>query len=446
MNAWLLESTQHAFRRKLAAILIGLFVLVHGQSLFRDYGHLLACVALDCFFRRRSVDAPGEMEGCKLNSGDILAWHYSMRTPVRVEWQAGIITSVAAAPEAPSDLWIAPGLFDLQVNGYGGVDFQRDTITREDLFHAVRRMRTDGCTRFFLTLVTDKWPAMLARLQKFRNWRSQSDELKNSIAGWHIEGPFLSAQPGFHGAHDPALTCDPTPEHIRELRAGTGSDPLLLTMAPERRGALECIALAATLGMKVSLGHTDASAGTLAEAVKAGASGFTHLGNGCTQQLDRHDNILWRVFETPGLTAGVIPDRIHVSAPLFRIFHRQLSRIYYTTDAVSPAGAPPGRYSIGRWEVDVGADQVVRPAGKTHLAGSALRPIQGVFRAAEMLGCAWQESWPRASLEPARVAGFNEPLIAGQPADFCLLKQPGSNGPGELQVYARGEVCAHEPE
>src|SRR5206468_3052944 len=103
------------------------------------------------------------------------------------------------------------------------------------------------------------------------------------------------AEPGFCGAHNPAVMCDPTEPHIRELREITENDPLLCTLAPERRGALEAIALATSLGIKVSLGHTNAAAEILRAAGASGATGFTHLANACPRELDRHDNIIWRV-------------------------------------------------------------------------------------------------------------------------------------------------------
>src|SRR5205823_8128399 len=109
-----------------------------------------------------------------------------------------------------------------------------------------------------------------------------------------------------------------------------GDDLLLLTLSPERPSALNAIALAVSLGIKISLGHTNASAEVLRQAVAAGATGFTHLANGCPRELDRHDNILWRVFDMSGLMVSLIPDQIHVSAPLFRLCHRVLSvSIYY---------------------------------------------------------------------------------------------------------------------
>jgi N-acetylglucosamine-6-phosphate deacetylase len=325
---------------------------------------------------------------------------------------------------------------DVQVNGYGGVDFQRDNLSVEDLLKATRGLRAAGCTRFLLTLITDEWSKLTSRLKRLRGLRAESAELQKAIAGWHVEGPFLSGVAGFHGAHDPALMLEPTSERIRELREITGTEPLLLTLAPERAGSLEAIALAKSLGIKISLGHTDASAEVLRQAVAAGASGFTHLANGCPRELDRHDNILWRVLETPGLTAGLIPDGIHVSPVLFRMIHRLLGEeaIYYTTDAMAAAGAGPGRYAIGKVEVEVGADEVVRQPGKTNFAGSALRPVDGVFRAAGMLNGSWQEAWARFSSAPARLAGLPFGLDAGRAADFCVLKLEGRNQLGELRV------------
>jgi N-acetylglucosamine-6-phosphate deacetylase len=360
---------------------------------------------------------------------EIVALHCSTARPVRVRWRDGVITHIEKVADGPNDLWIAPALFDLQVNGYGGVDFQQDHLTVEDLEKAAASLRRDGASRFLLTLITDEWPALTSRLRRIRSLRAQSPILQKAIAGWHIEGPFLSDQPGFHGAHHPEFMCDPSPEHILELRTITGEDPLLLTVSPERRGVIKAIELAVSRGIKISLGHTNASAEALAAAVRAGATAFTHLGNGCPRELDRHDNILWRVFETPGLAAGLISDQIHVSPALFRLIHRVLppDSIYYTTDAMSAAGSPPGCYRLGKTELEVGADQVVRQPGKQLFAGSALRPVDGIVRAARMLDRPWQEIWPRFSATPARIMGLQSALGPGAPADFCLLRATGAH-------------------
>jgi N-acetylglucosamine-6-phosphate deacetylase len=372
-----------------------------------------------------------------MNDGAICGRHFATGQPVQVRWCDGIITEVSpAASEAAPEIWLAPCLVDLQVNGFGGIDLQRDDLTPDDLLSAARALRTAGCGRFLLTLITDEWPKLTTRLRRLRALRAKLPELQRAIAGWHIEGPFLSAEPGFHGAHNSAFMLDPTPAHIQELRAIAGSDPLLLTIAPERNGALEAIALAASLGITISLGHTKATVEVLRRAVGAGATGFTHLGNGCPRELDRHDNIVLRVLDTPGLIVSLIPDRIHVSPALFRLIHRarQSNGIYYTADAMSAAGAPPGRYTLGALEVEVGADQIVCQPGRTNFAGSALRPIDGVFRAAEMLGCPWQEIWGRFSTAPAQFMGLNAALEIGQPANICQLQIGPDNRPAELKM------------
>ena len=375
-----------------------------------------------------------------MNEGEVSAKHFSTGKPVQVRWKNGVITSIKEISSAPENSWIAPALFDLQINGYGGIDFQQDNLTVEDLLSAARQLRRDGCAQFFLTLITDDWSSLTTRLRHVNKLRSQSDELQGAIAGWHIEGPFLSDQPGFHGAHNPEFMRDPKPEQIRELREITANDPLLLTLSPERTGSMEAISLAKSLGITISLGHTNASAETLRQAVTAGATGFTHLANGCPREMDRHDNILWRVLEMPTLAVSLIPDKIHVSPALFRLVHRMMGgNIYYTTDAMSAAGAPPGTYKLADMELEVGADQIVRQPGKTNFAGSALKPIDGIFRAAKMLNRPWWEIWPRFSTGPAKLIGVPHGLEGGNTANFCWLKFASSTLV-ELKTYSGGQA------
>lgn len=375
-----------------------------------------------------------------MNSGEICARHYQSGEAVRVRWTEGVINSVQSCDEPVLDRWIAPALFDLQVNGFAGVDFQLDGLGLHELESAAQSLRQAGCSRFFLTLITDEWAAMLRRLRHLRSLRHQSLLLQHAIAGWHIEGPFLSEEPGFCGAHDPGRMCDPTLQHIRELRGAGGGDSLLLTVAPERPGAIAAIAEAVSLGMTVSLGHTNASAAVLQEAIRAGATGFTHLGNGCPKELDRHDNILWRALDTTDLRISLIPDRIHVSPSLFRLIHRAQDRrtILYTADAVVAAGAVPGRYTVGRLRVEVGPDQIVRQPGKSNFAGSALRPIDGVRRAAEMLRRPWQEVWDGFSTRPASFVSLRHGLEAGCPADLCVIYSRDGTHISATDVWARG--------
>lgn len=360
-----------------------------------------------------------------MTRGDVIARDCWSKDTIRLRFEDGIITGKEKAPGAETGgWWIAPGLIDLQVNGFLGIDFQCDHIDRGQLERAVNGLHQAGCSGFMLTLVTEEWPRLIKRLTTLRDICATSPLLKHAVIGWHVEGPFLSSKPGFYGAHDPGCLADPTTAHITQLRAATGNDRVILTLAPERAGAIEAIKLAVSMGIKVFLGHTDASAETLAEAIRAGATAFTHIGNGCPPLWDRHDNITWRVLDQPDLVVTVIPDCIHVAPPLFRIIHRvkQASSIVYISDAMAAAGMPPGRYKLRNIEIDVGTDGVVRMPGTSQYAGSSLCPIAGVVRAIQMLGCPWQSAWANYSMCPAELMGLDIDLRPGMPADFCLIK------------------------
>jgi len=382
------------------------------------------------------------------NNGKLVARDYASGKLLTISWREGVITEMAPA-DAPPGLsrWIAPPLVDLQINGFAGIDFQQDDLTEDELLRAVDGLQQSGCTRFLLTLITDDWQRLTRRLHHLHRLRSNHPRLRQAIGGWHIEGPFLSPEPGYRGAHDPSRMLDPKPEHLTQLRSTVGSAPLLLTLAPEREGAIDCIAGAANQNIVVSLGHTNASSVVLERAVKAGATGFTHLGNACPQLLDRHDNLLWRVLDVPGLTFSLICDLHHVSPPLFRLIHRAASqgRVYYTTDAMAAAGAPAGVYSLGSLNLEVGTDGIVRQPGQTNFAGSALSPIEGVGRAARMLNCSWRQTWGGFSVRPARFMGWTSEVLPGQSADFCLIQTDRDDRITAIKTYVAGVPLESSP-
>ena len=342
--------------------------------------------------------------------------HWKSGKSIEVVFENGWIREIHTLPnEVASSKWILPPWIDCQVNGYAGIDFQQSGLTQEAMEHATWALKKDGCVGFFPTLITCPWEEMMDRLTHLKALTKKSSLLSNHILGWHLEGPFLSPETGYRGAHDPQCMEDPRPEHLEHIRSITEADPVLLTLAPERKGSMAFIRKAKKLGIRVSLGHTNADTQTLHEAFQAGARALTHLGNACPQQLDRHDNILLRALDPPRWITGLIPDGIHLSPTLFRCLHRWIpaSQIYYTTDAMAAAGSPPGRYHIAGLEVEVGADQVVRQPGQSNFAGSALKPIDGILRAAEMLGKNWKDLWPHGSLIPSKWLGLPLGLKVG---------------------------------
>lgn len=359
---------------------------------------------------------------------------------VRLTTVDGKIRSLEPLARAPAGLpLLLPPLVDIQVNGYAGVDFQRDDCTQAELERAATGLAEAACGRFFLTLITNRWEKMLARLRHYQALRAASPLLRRRIAGWHLEGPFMSPKPGFHGAHPPECMEPPSAARMQELKAIVGDEPTLLTMAPEWPAAPSAIHVARELGFHVWLGHTDATAEQIAAAVNAGAEGFTHLGNGCPGELHRHDNIIFRVLDEPRLRASLIPDRIHISPVLFRLMHQVLGpgRICYTTDAMAAAGAGPGVYDLAGMKVEVGADEVVRQPGKSNYAGSSLAPLEGVRRAAAMLRVPPVQVWDYFSTQPELFMGLPPALTAGAPADYCLLQETTAGT--RIEIHFVGE-------
>lgn len=370
---------------------------------------------------------------------EITARDYKTGKPITVKWNNETIVDIKPIDnEDINNIWIAPSLFDLQINGFSGVDFQDISINTESLIKAVNNLQQSCCSKFLLTLITDRWDRLIQKIKRLKELRDSNEILKYSIVGWHIEGPFLSDKIGFCGTHNPSLMIDPEPAYAHQLCSILSNDLILLTIAPERKGAIEFIKTATELGIIVSLGHTDAPYETLKAAVDSGARGFTHLGNGCPQLLDRKDNILWRVLNMENIKITLIPDTIHVSPPLFRLIHKVKNEIVYISDAISGAGATPGIYSLGDIKISVDNNGIIWNPTKTGYAGSSLCPIDGILRSMKMLNCEWQKVWERYSELPAAFMDIKHDISKNGNADFVIIKT-SNNTPEPVEIVVSGQ-------
>jgi N-acetylglucosamine-6-phosphate deacetylase len=268
------------------------------------------------------------------------------------------------------------GYVDIQVNGYAGVDFLGELVTREQLRKVADQLWSDGVTTILPTITTDEIPLMAGRMRHLRMLIDEDPKLRALMPAFHIEGPFISEKEGYRGAHFLEYVRPATPEACEPLieAAGGWSRVAMLTLAPEVDKGMRTTRWLSENGVVVALGHTDASLQELRDAEAAGAQIFTHLGNGCANQIHRHDNVLNRALSLEKLKYSLITDGHHLPWFVVKIWLKLLgvARCVVTTDCVSPAAAPPGRYKVGRWEMEVGEDRVVRPPGKTYLGGSAL--------------------------------------------------------------------------
>ncbi len=284
--------------------------------------------------------------------------------------------------------------FDFQVNGFGGVDFQAPSLSLAEAEHAVTVLRRHGVAGILLTLITDDIDAHCRRLEQFEKLRAASPRFARMIAGYHIEGPWLSPEPGYRGAHPPGPMHAPSIAEFDRMQAAAAGRIRLITLAPEWPGSPECIAAMTRAGVHISLGHTNASEAQIDDAIRAGARFVTHLGNGTPLEMHRHDNVVQRLLARDELIACLIPDGVHLPDFVLKNFYRAKpkGRVLFTTDAMSGAGAGPGRYKIGRLEIDVGVDGIARNPGGKGFAGSTLTPDDGVRRCAAALGISPAES------------------------------------------------------
>lgn len=285
----------------------------------------------------------------------------------------------------------APGFFDLQVNGFAGVDFQRSDLDQAALTRAVDGLLAHRTDRILLTLITDRIDSLCAKLANLERHRQADPKLARVIVGYHLEGPYMSPAPGYHGAHDPGLMKAPEIAEFERMQAAANGNVRLITIAPEQPGSSEFIRHITSRGVVASIGHSEADDRQIDEAIAAGLTMCTHLGNGIPVHLHRHDNIMQRLLARDELYACFIADGIHIPPRVLRNLVRAKPRdkVIITTDCMAAAGAGPGRFCIGRFEVDVGADGVVREPGKPNFAGSSLTMDQAAINLAAYLG--WDE-------------------------------------------------------
>ena len=264
-----------------------------------------------------------------------------------------------------------PGLVDLQVNGFNGVDFSGTDLTEEALVDAFRSILENGTTAFLPTLVTSPeavYQRNLALIAKV----GRLPEFQGHIPGIHIEGPFLSPEPGAVGAHNPAWIREPDTELFDRFIDWSEDTIRLLTVAAEREGADDLIRHAVRRGITVSLGHQMAREDDIARAVDAGATAVTHLGNGIPNMIHRHHNAIWAALGNDDLAVMLIADGFHLPPPVLKSMIRAkgAGRCVVVSDTAPLAGMPPGTYEYCGEEVVLENDGLLHNVRRNCLAGS----------------------------------------------------------------------------
>jgi N-acetylglucosamine-6-phosphate deacetylase len=266
------------------------------------------------------------------------------------------------------------GLFDLQVNGFAGVDFNTEMIDADQLDHALEAMLATGVTSCLPTLITAPADVLAARLAALDRAVARSRLGPVMVPGYHLEGPFLNPAEGYAGCHPANAMSIPDAALVEWLSRDLSRPILLVTLAPELPGSERFVTAMTSVGRVVAIGHSAADAATVARAAQAGARLSTHLGNGLPQTLHKVENPLFAQLAEDRLSASFIADGIHLPPHALKVMLRSkgLECSILVSDAVSAAAARPGLYPFAGMSVEHAADGSVRLPGSRYLAGSAL--------------------------------------------------------------------------
>ncbi|HPG41706.1 MAG TPA: N-acetylglucosamine-6-phosphate deacetylase [bacterium] len=358
--------------------------------------------------------------------------HYRDNTPVAIEIHndkiARIIRKPSLADPANAGLYIAPGLIDNQVNGYAGVSFGfggTNDLTLDGIRRVTQALWRDGVTTFLPTLTSNSQDVLIKNLRLLAQAMNDPD-CSGSIAGFHLEGPYISPQEGYRGAHPAKWVRPPDWDEFCRLNEAAGSHIRQVSLAPELPGAMEFIRNCRKNGIIVALGHHNAPAEVIAQAIDEGAVIATHLGNGCANRIDRHDNVFWPQLADDRLLITIICDGFHLRPEEIRVFYKVKGkeRIVLISDVTHFAALPPGIYRGAD-----GEEIELTTAGKLHypacqvLYGSAAPLRKGVGHIMQVTGCSLGDAIQMASGNPAKIYGLHDrgALEPGCRADIIMF-------------------------
>jgi len=357
----------------------------------------------------------------------IRARHYATGEKVDVTCDHGTITALGPAstrvPDREAD-WVAPALFDLQINGCDGHSFNSERLTVEQVHHVVGVCRKHGIGGFCPTLVTNAFSALAHGMSTLRRACEAAPEIARAIPAIHLEGPYISAEDGPRGAHPRQHIRPPDWDEFGRLQDAAGGRIRLVTLAPEHEGALPFIEQLAGSGVVVALGHTAASGTRIRDAIAAGARLSTHLGNGTHALLPRHENYVWEQLPADELWASIICDGHHLPPAVVRCLVRVKTpaRLILTCDASSLAGVPPGRYREWDQEIEVRSEGKIVLGDTGFLAGSWAFTDLCVGNVVRFAGVTLRDAVDMASAQPRQLLGLPpRRLQVGDPAELVLF-------------------------
>jgi N-acetylglucosamine-6-phosphate deacetylase len=386
---------------------------------FKCYFLKLSLISLLCF-SVSDLFAQQNIEGI----------HFATGKPVQVKIENGKIVSVKEIKTLKDEtraVYIAPGFFDNQVNGFAGVSFAfgESDLTPEGIEKATRELWRLGVTTYLPTLTTNTREVLEKNFSLLAK-AVDDPRLLGSIPGFHLEGPYINPEDGFRGAHPKQFVRLPDWNEFQQLNKAAGGKIIQITLAPEMEGAQDFIKKCSDNGIVVAVGHHNANREQLDEAVKNGARISTHLGNGCANMINRHYNPLWPQLSNDDLMISIICDGFHLLPEEIRVFYKTkgVAKTIITSDVTSYASLQPGIY-----KTQTGETIELTKEGKLHypeqqvLYGSASPITKGVGYIMKVTGCSLADAIQMASTNPAKLYNLDDRgvLEIGKRADLILF-------------------------
>lgn len=363
---------------------------------------------------------------------------YDTGEVARCQIADGKIADVRGAGETSDTAlpWVAPGLVDIQVNGYGGQEFSSLELGTESVARIVRQHFQFGVTRLCPTLTTQSFAVLRHGVATIHAACEEFADVGRAVAGIHVEGPYFSTEDGPRGAHPIEHCRRPDWSEFRGLQEAAGGRIRLLTMSPEFDEAPAFIDRVVHSGAVVAIGHTGATGAQIRAAVDAGARLSTHLGNGAHRMLRRHPNYIWDQLAEDRLWASLIVDGYHLPPEVVKTFVRAKSpeRCLLVSDVSGLAGLPVGRHASSGGDLEILPDGRLVIAGQDQLLAGASLPIGvGVANVMRFAGLDLPTAIDMATRRPATLLGLDcGSLLPGARADLVLFELPP-----DLQQTAR---------
>ncbi|MFC4221257.1 N-acetylglucosamine-6-phosphate deacetylase [Flagellimonas marina] len=353
---------------------------------------------------------------------------YSDGNPIKIEIKNGKINKLVRKPTKSTSsenvVYVAPGFIDHQVNGYLSHAFVGKDLNEAQVEKITKAFWEKGITTFYPTLTTESNQVLLRNFG-ILNEILKNGELAQSLPGFHMEGPYISPLDGFRGAHNPVHIRKPDWEEFKAWHDASGKRIKEVTIAPEWEGSAEFIKKCRENNIKVALGHTNANASQINEAVALGASLSTHLGNGCANTIHRHHNPIWPQLSNDGLMTCIIADGHHLTKGEVRTFYKAkgAENIILVSDITRWAGMPPGRYKDFDQEVVLTEEGAIMMPSENVLAGASFLVTRGIENVMKYTGCSLEQAVHTVTKNPAKALDLEDRgvIAVGKRADLVYF-------------------------